>query len=52
MYPAQITDDGELTLSLARGLMEGNGKLNLFEILDCYGWWYISNPFDIGLTTR
>ena len=37
MFPAQITDDGELTLSLARGLIGGNGKLNLFKILECYG---------------
>lgn len=40
MYPAQITDDGELTLSLARGLIKGKGKLNLFEILDYYRIWY------------
>ena len=37
MYPAQITDDGELTLSLARGLIAGGGELNLFKILEYYG---------------
>jgi hypothetical protein len=25
----QITDDGELSLSLGRGLLKGNGKLDL-----------------------
>jgi ADP-ribosylglycohydrolase len=31
--PGQITDDGELTLSLLHGLINGNAKLNLKEIV-------------------
>jgi len=27
--PGQITDDGELTLSLLNGLVKGEGKFNL-----------------------
>ena len=30
----QITDDGELTLCLARGLINGKGKMDLVYILE------------------
>ena len=31
--PGQITDDGELTLSLLNGLIKGRGKLNMKHIV-------------------
>ena len=46
----QITDDGELTLCLGRGLVKGNGSLDLNEIGSVYGDWLHSNPFDVGIT--
>ncbi len=50
--PAQITDDGELTLSLMNGLIKGAGQLNLKEVVRQYGNWIQSKPFDIGSTIR
>lgn len=50
--PGQITDDGELTLCLARGLVEGGGTFPSDAIASWYGRWYQSSPFDIGGTTR
>eukprot|EP01022_Parablepharisma_sp_SALTPOND_P013207 TRINITY_DN1742_c0_g1_i1.p1 TRINITY_DN1742_c0_g1~~TRINITY_DN1742_c0_g1_i1.p1 ORF type:complete len:421 (-),score=13.92 TRINITY_DN1742_c0_g1_i1:30-1292(-) len=49
--PGQITDDSELALSLANGLAESEGKLNLDRIVRYYGEWIKSGPFDIGTTT-
>ena len=45
--PGQITDDGELTLSLARGLIAGG----LPQIAQAYAAWLRSRPFDVGNTT-
>jgi ADP-ribosyl-[dinitrogen reductase] hydrolase len=49
--PGQITDDSELAISLADGLIEGNGVLNLDLIAKSYAEWIKSSPFDIGMTT-
>ena len=49
--PGQITDDSELALSLAHGLTESKGVLNLDNIVRYYGMWVSSPPFDIGTTT-
>ena len=48
--PGQITDDGELTLCLARALAEGG--FDLERIARSYAKWIDSPPFDIGTTTR
>ena len=48
--PGQITDDGELTMSLLHGLVSGKGKLNCNEIVRFYAQWIKSKPFDIGAT--
>jgi ADP-ribosyl-[dinitrogen reductase] hydrolase len=48
--PGQITDDGELTLCLARGLVEQPGS-PLEATARWYRRWYESPPFDIGNTT-
>lgn len=50
--PGQITDDGELTLSLMNGLIKGDKQLNLKEVVKQYGKWIQSKPFDIGGTIR
>lgn len=49
--PGQITDDSEMALSLSKGLVESEGKLNLNKICKYYCKWVNSEPFDIGRTT-
>ncbi|MCP4699670.1 MAG: hypothetical protein GY862_22895 [Gammaproteobacteria bacterium] len=48
--PGQITDDGELTLCLARSLTE-KSKYDIELAADYYAAWIESEPFDIGMTT-
>jgi ADP-ribosylglycohydrolase len=52
--PGQITDDGELALSLWKGLNSINSKDNITfpykECLEEYIKWYMSMPFDMGGT--
>mmetsp|Transcript_8756 Transcript_8756/g.15048 ORF Transcript_8756/g.15048 Transcript_8756/m.15048 type:complete len:394 (-) Transcript_8756:759-1940(-) len=53
--PGQVTDDGELTVSLARGLYRccvenEHAEFDLDMIADAYGEWARSAPFDMGLT--
>ena len=50
--PGQLTDDSELALSQAYGLIDGKGKLSLESIARYYAQWVNSPPFDIGQTTR
>jgi ADP-ribosylglycohydrolase len=50
--PGQITDDGELTCSLLRGLINSSGSLNLNKISESYSKWFLSKPFDVGGTLR
>jgi len=50
--PGQVTDDSELALCLAEGLVQGKGVLDLDKIGAMYHKWYLSPPFDIGITTR
>jgi len=51
--PGQITDDCELALCLAHGLVEGKGDLDLFAIVRWLGYWYYKfSPFDVGFTTQ
>ena len=49
--PGQITDDGELALCLARGLV-GQKEFDIERIAEKYAAWIASDPFDIGFTTR
>ncbi len=48
----QITDDSELALCQAAGLVQGNGVLDLNKIGGMYHKWYLSPPFDIGIATK
>ena len=48
--PGQITDDGELTLCLARALADSE-TFDMEKIARSYAEWVKSHPFDIGLTT-
>jgi len=50
--PGQITDDGELTLSLWRAIQNNPPSLGLPipNIIKSYQDWYNSFPFDIGRT--
>jgi ADP-ribosyl-[dinitrogen reductase] hydrolase len=49
--PGQITDDGELTLCLARALAKSK-SFNDEKIARNYADWIRSRPFDVGMTTR
>ncbi|MCP5424552.1 MAG: ADP-ribosylglycohydrolase family protein [Gammaproteobacteria bacterium] len=49
--PGQITDDGELTLCLARAL-SASRQFDSEAIARQYAEWVRSKPFDIGFTTR
>ena len=48
--PGQITDDGELTMSLLRALAEAPGTPRAAAAAR-YAAWVASDPFDIGATT-
>jgi ADP-ribosylglycohydrolase len=48
--PGQVTDDGELTMSLLNALVES--PANPRAAAAHYGRWVASDPFDIGVTTR
>ncbi len=51
--PGQITDDGELALSLLRALEEPRENITEYPFLNAlesYADWYNSMPFDIGQT--
>jgi ADP-ribosyl-[dinitrogen reductase] hydrolase len=48
--PGQITDDGELTLCLAKALAKSE-KFNIEIIARHYAEWVESHPFDLGFTT-
>jgi ADP-ribosylglycohydrolase len=48
--PGQITDDGELALSLARSLA-GAQAIDRDKIARAYVDWFHSQPFDCGATT-
>jgi len=49
--PGQITDDGELTLSLAHALADQT-VFEIERVAIHYARWIDSHPFDIGITTR
>lgn len=49
--PGQVTDDGELTLALARSLV-GEVSYPRDLVADAYRRWYDSPPFDVGNATR
>lgn len=51
LVPGQITDDGELTLTLAHAIIV-SGTIDQESIAENYRKWYISEPFDIGNTTK
>lgn len=48
--PGQITDDSELTLTLATSLVEAGG-FDAERTARGYAGWYTSRPFDVGQTT-
>lgn len=51
LAPGQITDDGELTLSLANSITEANGY-DQEAAARSYRAWFQSHPFDMGNTTE
>jgi ADP-ribosylglycohydrolase/fructose-1,6-bisphosphatase/inositol monophosphatase family enzyme len=51
LMAGQITDDGELAIAMGRSLLRAGGY-DPEAALDAYEYWYQSNPFDIGDTTK
>ena len=52
--PGQVTDDSEMAMSSAFGIMDNPNilKLNSDYLYYYYGCWYLSHPRDVGFTTR
>jgi ADP-ribosyl-[dinitrogen reductase] hydrolase len=50
----QFTDDSEMELCLLQGLIKGKNEeeFPIEKIAEEYIQWHLSNPFDIGITTR
>lgn len=48
--PGQVTDDGEMALSLMHALAARDGFV-IEAVAECYYRWFTSDPFDIGGTT-
>ena len=48
----QYTDDSELAVCLMQGIVNSKGKFVKDEIAKMYSQWIISQPFDMGGTTR
>ena len=50
----QVTDDSEMAMSCAFGIMDNQDmlKLNSDYLYYYYGCWYLSHPRDVGYTTR
>jgi ADP-ribosylglycohydrolase len=51
LAPGQITDDGELALSLADALSRSR-EFDVEAVARAYARWIDSDPFDVGTTTR
>lgn len=47
----QFTDDSELAMGLLCSIIENNGY-DKDKVAEKYSKWFLSNPFDIGRTTR
>lgn len=52
LAPGQVTDDGELMLSLGRGLALASKRFGVENIARQYKRWIRSGPFDMGGTTQ
>jgi ADP-ribosylglycohydrolase len=50
LAPGQVTDDGELTITLARAIV-GKRQVDLEEVAEAYASWLASRPFDCGIAT-
>jgi len=52
VFPGQVTDDSEMALSLARGIIDAIRPDSIHEMIARrYGEWLASRPFDKGRTT-
>jgi ADP-ribosyl-[dinitrogen reductase] hydrolase len=51
LSPGQVTDDTEMTLCVARGIV-GSGRWDLGPIADRFAQWLSKDPADVGATCR
>ncbi|AGF85151.1 hypothetical protein QJ854_gp631 [Moumouvirus goulette] len=52
LIPGQFTDDTEMALCIMSIINKNNGEYNQHLVADKYHEWYLSNPFDMGKTTK
>ena len=50
--PGQVTDDSELAMCILNGIFRTLPNWDADSIADYYKSWVMSDPFDIGITTR
>jgi len=51
LSPGQVTDDTEMTLCVARGIVR-SGRWDLWPIADRFARWLSGDPADVGATCR
>jgi len=51
LLPGQVTDDTDMTLCVARGIV-GSDRWSLGPIADRFAYWLSGNPADVGATCR
>jgi len=51
LEPGQITDDSEMAMAMAAAIIKAQ-KVDKVSIAKAYHNWYLSEPFDIGNSTR
>ncbi|AGC02108.1 ADP-ribosylglycohydrolase [Acanthamoeba polyphaga moumouvirus] len=52
LMPGQFTDDTEMALCIMSVIYKNNGEYNQQLVANKYHEWFLSNPFDIGNTTK
>lgn len=51
LVPGQFTDDTEMALAIMY-VINKDGEYNQNRVAKMYHFWYLSDPFDMGVTTR
>lgn len=51
LKPGQVTDDGEMAITLLRSMAANGGHYNRGRVMAAYVDWAASSPVDMGMTT-
>ncbi|AVL94968.1 ADP-ribosyltransferase [Moumouvirus australiensis] len=52
LLPGQFTDDTEMALCIMSVIVKNSGEYNQQLVAEKYYQWFLSNPFDMGKTTK